>query len=75
MLFRAIYTTYGGGFIWQETEIDYRLAEHIFFLMQENRLITDAQYEQMRDELLNEIKPVIGELGRGMSCQIRKLLK
>ena len=61
--------------MWQETEIDYRLAEHIFFQMWKNGLITDAQYEEMRDELLDELKPVIGELERGMSCQIRKSLK
>ena len=61
--------------MWRETEIDYRLAEHIFFLMWENGLITDAQYEKMRDDLLNELKPIIGELERGVSCQIRKSLK
>lgn len=32
----------------QETEIDYRIAEHIFFLMWENNLITEEQYVKMR---------------------------
>lgn len=59
----------------QETEIDYRIAEHIFFLMWENGLITEKQYMKMRDDLIDELKPVIGELERGMSCQIRKSLK
>ena len=58
-----------------EADIKYRLAEIIAFSLATEGLITPEEYELLRDALIDEYKPIIGELERGMACKIRKSLK
>ena len=56
-------------------EMDYRIGENIFLHMALNGLLTEKEYEMLRDELLDIYQPVMGELERGLLCQRRKSLK
>ena len=56
-------------------EMDYRIGENILLHMVLNELLTEKEYEKLRDELLDICQPVVGELERGLLCQRRKSLK
>ncbi len=56
-------------------EIDYRISESILLHMALGGLLTEKEYEKLRDELLDIYQPVVGELERGLLCQRRKSLK
>ena len=56
-------------------EMDYRIGENILLLMALNGLLTEKEYEKLRNELLDIYQPVVGELERGLLCQRRKSLK
>ena len=58
-----------------ENEIHYRLAEYTFLQMAVSNILTEEEYELLRDKLIDTYHPIIGELERGMSCQRRKSLK
>lgn len=56
-------------------EMDYRIGENILLHMALNELLTEKEYEKLRNELLDIYQPVVGELERGLLCQRRKSLK
>lgn len=56
-------------------EIKFRLGEFIFIQMVNNSELSDAEFEEARDQLLNLYHPIIGELERGLPCKVRKHLK
>ena len=55
--------------------MDYRIGESILLHMTLRGLLTEKEYEKLRDELLDIYQPVMGELERGLLCQRRKSLK
>lgn len=55
--------------------MDYRIGENILLHMALNGLLTEKEYEKLRDELLDICQLVVGELERGLLCQRRKSLK
>ena len=57
------------------SEMKYRIGELLFYLYAEQGMITATEYETLRNWLLDTYKPVIGELERNMSWEIRKSLK
>ena len=57
------------------SEMKYRIGELLFYLYAEQGMITATEYEALRNWLLDTYKPVIGELERNMSWEIRKSLK
>ena len=56
-------------------EIRYRLGEFILIEMVRSGEITDGEFVELRDKLLDICKPVIAELERGLPCRMRKTLK
>lgn len=58
-----------------EKEMHYRLAEYTIFQMVSQGVLSDEEFEELRDRLIDIYHPTIGELERGMSCEIRKSLK
>ena len=56
-------------------EMDYRIGENILLHMTLNGLLTEKEYEKLRNELLDICQPIVGELERGLLCQRRKSLK
>lgn len=56
-------------------EIRYRLGEFILIEMVRSGEITDGEFVELRDKLLDVCKPVIAELERGLPCGMRKTLK
>lgn len=59
----------------ETAEMKYRIGELIFYLYAEKGIITPAEYEEMRNKLIDTYHPVVGELERNMSWEIRKSLK
>ncbi len=56
-------------------EMKYRIGELIFYLYAEEGIITPSEYEKLRNKLIDTYHPVIGELERNMTWEIRKSLK
>ena len=56
-------------------EMKYRIGELIFYLYAEKGIITPPEYEELRNKLIDTYRPVVGELERNMSWEIRKSLK
>ena len=48
-------------------EMKYRLGKYIFLQLVQEGILTQDQYEELRDNLIDVYKPVIGELDRGCS--------
>ena len=48
-------------------EMKYRSGKYIFLQLVQEGVLTQAQYEELRDNLIDVYKPVIGELDRGCS--------
>ena len=47
-------------------ELKYRLGKYLFLQMLREGILDQAQYDALRDRLLDVYKPVIGELERGV---------
>ena len=48
-------------------EMKYRLEKYIFLQLMREGILTQAQYEELRGNLIDVYKPIIGELDRGCS--------
>lgn len=56
-------------------EINYRIAESIFFHMAMDGHLTPKEYEVLRDRLLDIYQPIISDLERGFLFDWRTDLK
>lgn len=56
-------------------DMKYRIGELILYLYADNKIITPAEYEELRNQLIDVYHPVVGELERNLSWEIRKSLK
>ena len=58
-----------------EAETRYRLGNFIMLNLHKRGVITREQYLEIRDKLIDEYQPVIGELERGLPWILDELEK
>ena len=58
-----------------EAEIKYRIGEFIFIEMLRKKELSQRDFRNLRDRLIDLYHPVIGELERGQPCDERLSLK
>ena len=58
-----------------EAETRYRLSNFIMLNLYKRGIISREQYIEIRDKLIDEYKPIIGELERGLPWILDELEK